>query len=91
MSGRCGNLRPQVAGYSEGRNSNSTDALRSRPAELVAAQQTRDIEIAAGQENRLSKLINGIVNAPSRGISVAAASDDQSEVTARLFIFDVKP
>ena len=58
---------------------------------LVAAQQTRDIEIAAGQENGLSKLINSIVNAPSRGISVAAASDDQSEITARLFIFDVKP
>ena len=51
---------------------------------LVAAQQNREIEIAAGQENGLPELLNGIVDAPSRGISVAAAGDDQSEITARL-------
>ena len=74
------------------------DETRSPPAlcalvqpTLVAAQQTRDIEIATGQENGLSKLINGIVDASSRGISVAAAGDDKSEITARLFILDVKP
>ena len=59
---------------------------------LAAMQQTRGVEAGStrGSKNQLSTLLNGVEGSATRGAS-AAAEDDGPALSARLFVFDVKP
>ncbi len=59
---------------------------------LTAMQQTREVSAGAtrGSKKKLDALMNGVQGAATRGAS-AAAEDDGPAMSARLFVFDVKP
>ena len=59
---------------------------------LAAMQQTRGVEAGStrGPKNQLSTLLDGVEGSATRGAS-AAAEEDGPAMSARLFVFDVKP
>ncbi len=59
---------------------------------LTAMQQTREVSAGAtrGSKKKLDALMNGVQGAATRGAS-AAPEDGGPAMSARLFVFDVKP
>ena len=59
---------------------------------LTAMQQTREVSagVTRGSKKKLDALMNGVQGTATRGAS-AAAEDDGPAMSARLFVFDVKP